>query len=435
MRKKGSKKRKTIETNAAALRLLRSPQFLFNVGKQIGVGGVVGEYQSRLVLYLACLTSALQKVVSVLIKGPTSTGKNNLLKGVLSLIPPELVLTRSSFSKKALAYGVDDLAGRILYLVEHRGGRDAQFYMRLLQSEGALQHEATNISGGKRETDVAIRPGAPVFLSTTTDERIFEDDETRFLSLRADESSELTREVLRVQFRENREEDENTERQLEKGSKRQIPLSDWHDAFRILRTNVPRFRYPGFFDYLAEHVPAGNSRARRDAPRFLSFLQAVALCQGFSDGRRKKAEKEIEINFADYCVAFAICSGAFTSTYVGAHPMALEFAKAVRHLCGKSNKPVTTKDVQAHLKWKNQVAHKWRVAAVRQKLVQYKPGTHPNNKKPLLPGPAKHATTFLPDPRLVLRERPEIGNVVRYVDPITGQEKVLRRQTEEDDET
>ena len=299
---------------------------------------------------------------------------------------------------------------------------------------GALQHEATNISGGKRETDVAIRPSAPVFLSTTTDERIFEDDETRFLSLRADESSELTREVLRAQFRENRDEEESTQKKIEKEKKQQIRLSDWHDAFRILRTNVPSFRYPGFFDYLAEHVPAGNSRARRDAPRFLSFLQAVALCQGFSDGRREKAEKEIEINFADYCVAFAICSGAFTSTYVGAHPMALEFAKAVRHLCGKSNKPVTTKDVQGHLKWKNQVAHKWRAVAVRQKLVQCKPGTHPNNKKPLMPGPAKHGTTFLPDPRVVFRERPDIGNVVRYVDPITGKEKVLRRQTEENDD-
>ena len=66
--------------------------------------------------------------------------------------------------------------------------------------------------------------------------------------------------------------------------------------------------------------------------------------------------------------------------------------------------------------------------------IRYKPGTHQNNQKLLLPGPAKHGTTFLPDPRVVFRERPDIGNVVRYVDPITGQEKVMRRQTEEEDD-
>jgi DNA primase len=190
--------------HAAALDLLRDPKFLFNVGQQIGAAGVVGERQNRLVLYLACLTSALEKVVSVLVKGPTSTGKNNLTKGVLSLIPPEKVLTRSSFSEKALAYGAEELAGRIVYLVEHRGGKDAEFFRRLLQSEGELHHEATTVSGANRGTEVASRTGDPVFISTTTDERVYEDDETRFLSIRADESEKLTREVVRAQFQKKR---------------------------------------------------------------------------------------------------------------------------------------------------------------------------------------------------------------------------------------
>lgn len=202
----------------------------------------------------------------------------------------------------------------------------------------------------------------------------------------------------------------------------------WHEAFRILREDVSKFQfhYPAWFEYLAEQIPATNSRARRDVPRFLSLLEAIALCQSFSDGRREKS-KGIEIVFADYCAAYAILCEAFTSTYVGAHPRALEFAKAVRVLCAQSAMPVTTKDVAAHLHWKPSVAHKWRVEALRRKLVQYKIGTYPANKKPLLPGPARQATGFLPDPHLVFRERPHVGSVVRYIDPITDEKRILRR--------
>jgi energy-coupling factor transporter ATP-binding protein EcfA2 len=199
---KKNKPKTNRKTRAYALSLLRCPEFLYLVNRRVGGEGVVGETQNRLVLYLACLTSALDKVVSVLVKGPSSTGKSNLTKTVLSLVPPEKLLTRSSFSKKTFAYTAEELAGKVLYLVEHRGGEDAAFYRRLLQSEGELHHEVTIGSG----TQVTSHIGAPVFISTTTDERVYEDDETRFLSIRADESAELTREVVRVQFKEKRKE-------------------------------------------------------------------------------------------------------------------------------------------------------------------------------------------------------------------------------------
>jgi hypothetical protein len=200
-----TKKPKTDKKiRAAASALLGNPRFLYEVGEQVGTAGVVGEHHNRLVLYLACLTSSMEKAVSVLVKGSTSTGKNNLTKAVLKLIPPNTVLTRSSFSSKALAHGSEELAGKILYLVEHKGGKDAQLFTRLLQSEGELYHESTYVAGNNRGTQVSVRTGAPVFISTTTDERVYEDDETRFLSIRADESEGLTREVVRTQFKEKR---------------------------------------------------------------------------------------------------------------------------------------------------------------------------------------------------------------------------------------
>jgi hypothetical protein len=205
-----------------------------------------------------------------------------------------------------------------------------------------------------------------------------------------------------------------------------MDLSVWHEALRILCTDVPEFRYPEWFDYLGEQIPAEDTRARRDAPRFLSFLEAVALCRSFSDGRMEKS-KVVEIDFGDYCVAYDILQEAFASTYVGAHPMAMEFASAVSYLCDQSKVHITTKDVATHLGWTDALAHKWRAVALKQKLIEYKPGTYPQNKKPLLPGPAEQPTTFLPHPRLVFLMRPELGEVAKYICPLSGQAVIIRR--------
>lgn len=159
---KANKEQTQTSVKKAATKLSRDSKFLYRLCERIGAAGVTGEKQNRLVIYLACLTCVLEKVVSVLVKSPTATGKNNQMRAGLSLVAPEKILTRTSFSNTALAYGSDELAGKILYIVEHRAGRDAQLFTRLLQSEGALQHEVT-IAGGK--TKVAARVGAPVFLS------------------------------------------------------------------------------------------------------------------------------------------------------------------------------------------------------------------------------------------------------------------------------
>jgi hypothetical protein len=202
----------------------------------------------------------------------------------------------------------------------------------------------------------------------------------------------------------------------------------WQEAFRILTTNMPKFIYPAWFAYLAEHIPVESSRARRDVPRLISFLKVIARCRSFSDGT--DGAKEIEISFSDYCVAYAILNDAFASTYTGAHPRVLEFAQGVRDLHEETKRSVLTKDVQKHLNWeKEALAHKWRAAAVKQKLVRYEEGTHQNNKKPLLPDKARKATAFLPDPQLIFKERLDLGEEVTFVDPISGEERILRRSS------
>ena len=400
------------QVRKAARDLLRDPQFLFHAGQQIGAAGVVGEDRSRLLIYLACLTCALEKPISILVKGPTSTGKNNLVKAVLSLVPEESVVTRSSFSNKALAHGATTLAKKIVYTAEHRGGKNGEFFRRLLQSEGELHHEATVVTGAKRGTEVASCVGDPVFVSTTTDEKVYPDDETRFLSVQADESVEQTRDVVRAQFSEEKQEEP-------------VQAAVWHEAFRLLTKKVPTFRHPSWFGYLGERIPASQSRARRDVPRFLSLLKAVALCRSYSDGRRDEGREHIEISFADYCVAYLILSDAFSSTYSGAHPQSLQIAGCVRELHGIHERHVTVKEIRKALRWKDQVTYRWLKDAEKKGLVVKEPGTREKNLKRYGPG-ALRPTRFLPDPQTLLMECAELDEVVRYEDPLTGDKKMLQ---------
>jgi len=412
MRKKLQQKKQTksatrqhANTRRAALELLSDPKFLFLLGQEIGKMGIVGEENNRLTLFLAAVTRDFEKPVSVLVKGPTSSGKNNLVRSVISLLPPESLVGRASLTKKALVYGPESLRSKVLYLYEYSGGRDAQLLTRILQSEGALAHEHTVVQGSDRTTRVARREGAPVILSTTTDEKVYADDENRFLSIRVDESPKQTRSVLRLKFQRPTPRVDS------------IPKEVWQEAARALSRTQYEYRFPDWFASLAEWIPAEETRARRDADRFLSLLKAVACCRSFSDGRREESG-EIEINLADYAVAFEILSDAFASTYRGVHIQALKFTDAVRRLNKKLDRPVTVKEVAQDLGWDRALAYKWAPAAVRNKLVEYQEGTHEKNQKFLLPVPGP-ALQFLPSPARVLGASKSLGDELHFVHPLT----------------
>jgi hypothetical protein len=400
---------KTIR--AAAMHLVRDRTFLYRANQKLGEMGVVGEEKNRTTLFLAVLTKDLDKPVSALLRGPTSSGKNNVVRGVVALVPPESLIIRASLTAKALAYGAESLSGKVLYLYEYRGGKDAQYLTRELQSEGSLAHEYTVVSGSERTTKIAKRIGDPVFLTTTTNMTVFADDDTRFLSLRADESERLTRAVLESKFKQ----------EILKNA--QPPLDVWQEALRILAEKPREFRYPQWFEYVAEQVPAGQTRARRDCERFLSLLKAVALCRSFSDGRRE-AKGGVEIDLADYAVAYTILNEGFSFTYGGAHPQALKVAEAVRELFEEKKTAIANKEIAEQLGWEMPLVYKWVDTAVDDKLIAREASTHEKNLKRLFPV-GTGEKRFLPDPTRVLREGQDKVKTVRYFDPLTGKEETL----------
>ena len=146
--KKSTKRSKTrVRINrrfrASALRLLKDPLFLYRACNKVGDLGVVGEKRIILILLLTGIARVFLDPPSFLVVGPASSGKSTVVKSTLQLFPAKTVIELSGLSKKALPHGKGSLAHKIFFLQEYRGGKDAQYWLRQLQSEGRIKYEYT----------------------------------------------------------------------------------------------------------------------------------------------------------------------------------------------------------------------------------------------------------------------------------------------------
>ena len=350
-----------------------------------------------------------------MMKGSTSSGKSTVIEAAAKLFPPDCVIERASLSPKALAHGKGTLAGKILVLREFRGGKDALLLLRLLQSEGQIEHEFTSVRGTKRSTETAKRVGRPVVLTTTTDAKVFADDETRFLSIWADESSAQTLAIVVAKASGPRAVDHSD-----------LPV--WRKALSLLVVKKGDFEDPpAWLRYVAEQLPLESVRVRRDWDRFLSLCESIAMCRG--DWQPKCP---VNITFGDYCVAYLIMEPVFASTLRGVHPQELALVKAIAKLNRTLGRAVTTREIATELNWKQPVVYKYVKCGARNGLLHYEEGTREKNVK-LIIARQEDSGRFLPNPRSVLQKNPEIGSEVHYVNPFTGVRKTLKREPAEED--
>jgi len=391
--------------------LVRDPRFLFLAGEKVGELGVAGEERNRLILILAGIGRTLPEPPSVIIKGSTSSGKSTLLKDCVQLFPPESVIERAGLSGKALAYRKESLADKILLINEYRCGKDAQLLLRLIQSDGGIKHEATTVQGSARTTTTVERNGTPVVLTTTTQDRVFEDDETRFLSLSIDESQKQTLAILMAQATVRSKVDYQD-------------LRVWRTAMSLVAWKEGDFEHPPvWLGYVAGKLPLSRVRVRRDWSRFLAFCKAIALCRGGLE-----RDKPLDITFQDYCVAFEIFEPVLAATLRGLPTQQLMVAQAVAALTKTLQRAVTTREVAERLEWKESLVYKHVNAALINRLLKYEPGVgaREKNVKRLLCAEGSNPR-FLPSPKSVFKNNSMLGSEISYVDPLTGETKVLRR--------
>lgn len=252
----------------AALQLLRDPQLVERIPKDLTVCGLVGEPVNKLVGILAVVSRKLERPLGVVIQSSSAAGKTSLMDAVLEFVPKEERVKYSAMTGQALYYLDGDLKHKVLAIVEEEGAARAAYALKLLQSEGELTIAST---GKDPDTGNLItqpyRVEGPVALIVTTTARDLDEELlNRCLVLAVDESREQTKAIHA--------------RQREARTLEGLVAKREREALRALHQNAQRLLKA--LDVLNPYArwltfPDQTTRLRRDHEKYLTIIDTIAL--------------------------------------------------------------------------------------------------------------------------------------------------------------
>ncbi len=198
-----SKKVQVPESSiAACMDFWRKPDVLKRINELIGKAGLVGEENSRLLLFIVASSYKMRDTLHALIQGSSGSGKTRLLKVISELMPAEEVkrytrVTDNSFYNQGEYFFVNKLV-----CFEDLDGlkEDAQLAVRelmsneILISSTSIKDASGSIYGGER-----IVRGPIASMSCTTKGEIYEDNISRCFLIAVDEGAEQTMKVIDYQ--------------------------------------------------------------------------------------------------------------------------------------------------------------------------------------------------------------------------------------------
>ena len=267
-----------------ALAFLTDPALERRIVEDLDAIGLCGEETNKLLGYLVATSRLLDEPLSMVIQSRSGAGKSALQDAVLSLMPPEAVCKYTRITDQALFYREgDSLKHKVLALEEAEGMGGAVYSIRALQSAGEVRILSTgkDPQTGQMVSRETVVEGPVSFLMTTTRPSTEVDGElsSRNLFTTVDESRARTEEILRAQ--RSRWTLEGLQHATERSA---IQARHWN-AQRLLEPLAVVNRYA---DQL--RFPPDSLRARRDQPKYLAIVAALALL-----GQKQRPIREIAV--------------------------------------------------------------------------------------------------------------------------------------------
>ncbi len=234
--------------------------------------GLTGEERNARLVYLVVASRVLDHPASAAVKGLSGAGKSYTVECVLRAFPSSAVIVMTAMSEHALIYMREGFAHRTLVLYEAtalREGREKNegnqtaMFIRTLLSEGRLIYPTVQKDEhGNLVTIVIEKEGPTNFLVTTTATSLHNENETRMLSLAADDSRTQTTAVLKA---------------IASGKKRSgTDFSDWHALDHWIRHANHDVAVP-YAGWLAANIPPVAVRLRRDFATLLALVETHAI--------------------------------------------------------------------------------------------------------------------------------------------------------------
>lgn len=392
------------EARKDAIELLKSPNFFSELLAAFRRAGLVGEERNALVAYLVATSRFLEKPLCVFVKGPSGVGKNFLTDTVLGFLPSTGVQRLTSSSTRSWNYLGKKLAHKVLYVKERNEAAGSMHPTRLLISEKELIHTVTVKKRGHFVTERRVTKGPIASISTTTQDRVEVDDETRHISIWLDETPEQTARIM------------------EAAVEKQSPLNPKEKkVWQIVQHHIEKrvgfsVELPIWFKNVVSHVRNDNLWARR---YFLAFVQAcktVALIRSF--GRKKTSRKKtITVRFSDFAIAALIFNPVFEHSIDRADDEDMETQKQVRRIASRKNGGVRANDLAEEMGVSPDHAYRLLRKAASAGTIFRANQPSKGNLKLFLPAKPR---SFLPEPAEVYQELEGLPERVRFVHPLTG---------------
>jgi DNA primase len=278
-----------------ALALLRHEDLLERAVEDTIALGHVGERTTKKLALICALSAKAGSAIQPSTHAQSSAGKNALWDSVLSLLPEEMVIRRSGLSAKALFRTEADLKGAVLYLQEVAGSEEANYSIRVMQSDGRLEYEATEkTADGSMKNVVYETEGPTVIVQTTTKNHLHPENETRVFPIYIEESEEQTSRIISSILTEAAGKGTS-------GAEKQRVRQRWQDAIRLLE---PEEVVVPYADRLK--IPNSPIRIRRDARRLLDVVRVIAWLR--QHRRERDEDGRILASEEDFHTALSLVS-------------------------------------------------------------------------------------------------------------------------------
>jgi len=198
---------------------LKKKDLLKRLNEQIGKSGIVGEENSRLLLFLIIISYINKSPIHGIVQGSSGSGKTHIISAIADLMPGEDVLRFTRITESSLYnWGEFDLFKKIIIIEDLDGLKEEALYAlrelisnQFLSSSVSIKDKKGNNKSARKE----VR-GQFSSLSATTKGETYEDNMSRSFLIAVDESKEQTQRIIMHQNKRNAGEIDPKEKQIAK---------------------------------------------------------------------------------------------------------------------------------------------------------------------------------------------------------------------------
>jgi predicted transcriptional regulator len=189
-----------------AIDFLKRKHLLKNLNIEIGKAGIVGEENSRMLLFLIIISYLNKSPLHALVQGSSGSGKTHIISRIADLMPQEDVLRFTRITESSLYnWGEFDLFQKVVIIEDLDGLKeDALYALREFISNQVLRSSVTiKDKKGNNKSSHKIVKGQFSSLSATTKGETYEDNMSRSFLIAVDESAAQTARIIEYQNKRN----------------------------------------------------------------------------------------------------------------------------------------------------------------------------------------------------------------------------------------